>query len=74
MARPTAVTQSLGYRVVSYRVDTTAKSIMFGTFYQTHTFVKISTSFTSLISCHKTPTDLRETSEGTPRELPVTKK
>jgi hypothetical protein len=37
-------------------------------------FVKISTSFTSLISCHKTPTDLRETSERTPTEGPTTKK
>ena len=37
-------------------------------------FVKISTSFTSLIPCHKTPTDLRETSERTPTELPATKK
>ena len=34
-------------------------------------FVKISTSFTSLIPCHKTPTDDREMTDRTPRNPKV---
>ena len=68
MARPTAVTQPLGYRVVSYRVDTTARSIMFGTFYHTHTFLKIAVSFPSLIPSSIPPTDDREMTDRTPRD------
>ena len=68
MARPTAVTQPLGYRVVSYRVDTTAHSIIFGVFPLKSTFLKIAISFPFLIPCLIPPRDDRENTERTPRE------
>ena len=73
MAQPTAVTQPLGYRVVSYRVDTTAHSIIFGVFPLKSTFIKIAFSFISLIPTLIPPTDDRETTEGTPTYLPAYK-
>ena len=36
-------------------------------------FIKIAVSFTSLIPCLIPPRELRETTEGRPKELPVTK-
>ena len=38
------------------------------------TFLKIAVSFTSLIPCLILPRELRETTERTPTELPMTKK
>ena len=41
---------------------------------QKSTFLKIALSFTSLIPCLKTPSEHRETTEGTPTEDLMTKK
>ena len=58
-------TQPYGYRVVPYRVGTTAKCMSIGK----STFLKIALSFPSLIPCLIPPTDDRLTTERTPTQL-----
>ena len=56
-----------------YRLDTTAKSIMYGTLYQTHTFIKISFRCTLSISVVQKTKDKPKKNLRWTKELHTTK-